>query len=176
MAVQDESPDLISRKVMELFLSNYGLIRHHLDSFAHFLYTTIPDVVMQSSLFKYDTEQYTFQYCFTNTFIGQPAVMEHDGKVSKLTPNECRLRNLTYSSPLFIMVEKKIYRKTDGQTIENNERVFAGMIPIMVRSIQCNLHEALEDELIRIKECPLDQGGYFIINGTERVLVGMEHM
>ena len=69
-----------------------------------------------------------------------------------------------------------------------------GNLPIMVRSARCNLHANNVDErplspatsdedaqsyrklLEKAGEDPLDHGGYFIINGTERVLISMEDL
>ena len=46
----------------------------------------------------------------------------------------------------------------------------------MVRSIQCRLYKATDEQAIDAKECEYDQGGYFIVNGNEKILVGMERM
>jgi len=49
-------------------------------------------------------------------------------------------------------------------------------IPVMVRSDWCRLGECSEEERVRLGECPHDQGGYFIIRGSEKVVVGQERM
>jgi DNA-directed RNA polymerase II subunit RPB2 len=54
--------------------------------------------------------------------------------------------------------------------------VFIGRVPIMVRSSYCSLKDKTELERIQFKECSFDQGGYFIINGGEKVLVAQEKM
>lgn len=52
-----------------------------------------------------------------------------------------------------------------------------GKIPVMVRSKFCHLSELDKDEIVKnAKECRYDQGGYFIINGNEKVLVAQERM
>ena len=104
---------------------------------------------------------------------------------------ECRLRKLTYQSP--VTIDFTIYR--NGVASFPEEGVQVGAIPIMVRSRRCHLHPshiadgrtleptkspedaALLANLLRDKgEDPLDPGGYFIINGTERVLISMEDL
>ena len=46
----------------------------------------------------------------------------------------------------------------------------------MLRSRFCVLHESSEKDLMNLGECPSDQGGYFIINGSEKVLIAQERM
>ena len=112
---------------------------------------------------------------------------------------ECSLRKLTYFSPIY--VDFKIYRDDLPSTVEGEfgfqeeKDVHVGNLPIMVRSSRCNLNpdhvdenrrlspeSSVEDEerylqmLRRSGEDPLDPGGYFIINGTERVLISMEDL
>jgi len=115
--------------------------------------------------------------------VGTPKVREANGSENNLTPMEARLRNLTYKAPIyleFIVVENDIDREP--------EKVHIGDLPLMVKSKKCNLHrdnmrsegEIMPDEykqrLIEFKEDPLDMGGYFIINGTERVLISLEDL
>jgi DNA-directed RNA polymerase II subunit RPB2 len=94
-----------------------------------------------------------------------------------LYPNEARLRNLTYASNLYVDIEKQAIitnPEFNTELAENHEiisTVFIGRVPIMVRSKYCSLHNKSELERIQFKECSFDQGGYFIINGGEKVLV-----
>ena len=64
------------------------------------------------------------------------------------------------------------------QTITDNEesadvsynKVNIGKIPIMLRSKYCKLRDLSDRELTELNECPLDPGGYFVVNGSEKVL------
>src|SRR5574338_975731 len=49
-------------------------------------------------------------------------------------------------------------------------------MPVMVRSNACILHNFSTQKLIEHGEDPNDPGGYFIINGSERVIVGLEDL
>ena len=49
---------------------------------------------------------------------------------------------------------------------------FIGKVPIMLRSTFCVLSEMDDKGLTEVGECQFDQGGYFIINGSEKVRVG----
>ena len=53
---------------------------------------------------------------------------------------------------------------------------FSGKIPIMLRSTYCLLNGMTDRDLTELNECPLDPGGYFIINGSEKVLIAQEKM
>ena len=151
-------------------------MRHHLEFYANFIHNTIPETILESVPFDHDTENYHFTFRYENIYLHKPGVIENDGKVTELYPNECRLRNLTYASPLFIQVVKSFTKKLTGEKIESMENIFCGMIPVMVRSQQCRLYNCLDEDAIKVKECTYDQGGYFIVDGTERVLMGMERM
>ena len=54
---------------------------------------------------------------------------------------------------------------------EQINKVFIGKIPIMLRSEYCSLHDHTDKELTELGECPYDEGGYFIVNGSEKVLI-----
>ena len=90
-------------------------------------------------------------------------------------PNDCRLRDLTYSADAQVIVKVRAYRSGSTNPHDSfSQAVDLGKIPIMLKSMRCNLQGKDEDELPRLNECPHDQGGYFVINGTEKVLIAQE--
>jgi len=134
-----------------------------------------------------------------NLRLGRPTIKEANGAEHHATPMECRLRKLTYFSPVYL--DFKIFRDdlppSPGSEMGFQEEtsVHIGNLPIMVRSARCNLNPNHADENRRLSpetstedserytqllrkygEDPLDPGGYFIINGTERVLISMEDL
>ena len=84
---------------------------------------------------------------------------------------EARLRNLTYASP--VMLECSIVE--DGKILESRF-IHIGDMPVMIKSNACILHNLPESKLIELGEDPRDPGGYFAINGSERVIVGLEDL
>lgn len=60
----------------------------------------------------------------------------------------------------------------DGQDV--GLRVFIGKLPMMLKAKYCHLRGLKEQDLYNWQECPYDQGGYFIINGSEKVLIAQE--
>jgi len=115
--------------------------------------------------------------------VGEPVAKEANGAQHPLTPMEARLRNLNYTAPIFLdftIYENGIEREP--------ERVHIGNLPIMTKSKKCALYrENVETEgeitdadyrkhLVKSGEDPFDSGGYFIIGGTERVLISLEDL
>jgi DNA-directed RNA polymerase II subunit RPB2 len=114
--------------------------------------------------------------------VSLPAVSEANGESRELTPHEARLRSLTYAAPLYIDVSSKQYQldekrnyHPDDEPVRTKEfqHEFLGYLPIMLRCQYCTLNpggKGLNDrDLTRAGECVFDQGGYFIINGSEKV-------
>ena len=140
---------------------------------------------------KLDVVDHDITIRLKNIKLGEPTIREANGAEHPSTPMECRLRKLTYMSP--VTIDFQISRNGVPSPVESGVQV--GSMPIMVRSSRCNLHakhiagerqlypttstedSALWDDLLRKRgEDPLDPGGYFIINGTERVLISMEDL
>ena len=117
---------------------------------------------------------------FGQIYLSKPVMTEEDGETSALFPKEARLRNLTYSAPLYIDVVKRTITKLEGgeesESVEEQPKTFIGKVPIMLRSSYCCLYDHTDKELVELGECPYDQGGYFIINGSEKVLIAHEKM
>ena len=107
---------------------------------------------------------------FGKVRVGKPNIIEADGSVSKITPISAKLRNLTYATPVFIELSVKYEEQTESSEVE------IGRIPVIVKGNACNTYEMNKEELKNNYMDPLDQGGYFIINGNERVIVMSEDL
>ena len=82
-----------------------------------------------------------------------------------------------YSAPLYVDITKTVQREEDDDPQEQQyPKTFIGKIPIMLRSTYCLLNGLTDRDLTELNECPLDPGGYFIINGSEKVLIAQEKM
>jgi DNA-directed RNA polymerase II subunit RPB2 len=106
---------------------------------------------------------------FEQIYLSKPTHWEKDGAPAPLMPNEARLRNLTYSAPLYVDIRKTVTRAGKEPEETLYQKAFLGKIPIMLRSTYCLLSGLAERDLAELNECPLDPGGYFIINGSEKV-------
>jgi DNA-directed RNA polymerase II subunit RPB2 len=128
------------------------------------------------------SREYEVALCFENVSLRKPTIFENNGAILPMMPNDARMRNLTYASPLFVDVRIKttFIDNTRGGVRETRERLFPnvhlGKIPVMVGSKYCLLHDQKHLEPIALGECAEDYGGYFIVGGGERVIISQERM
>jgi DNA-directed RNA polymerase II subunit RPB2 len=119
---------------------------------------------------------------FEKISIRKPTIFENNGAIHPMLPNDARLRNLTYASPLNVDVKvtTTFIDNTRNGIRESNVRIFPnvhlGKIPVMVGSKYCLLHDQKHIHPSELGECPEDLGGYFIIQGGERAMISMERM
>ena len=118
---------------------------------------------------------------FSNLYLSRPQIHENTGATKILFPQEARLRNFTYASMMTVdMSVKFIVRGTgaDNEHITTHHKVFnqiqIGKLPIMLKSCICVLTQHKHLDHNATGECPYDAGGYFIINGSEKTVLGQE--
>ena len=118
----------------------------------------------------------THTHRYTDIFVGQPSVVV-DSVKEDVTPQQCRLRDMTYAAPIYVDVEytrgREIVHVKGART---NPHVCIGRIPLMLRSSRCVLAGKTDDELAKLGECPLDPGGYFVVKGIEKVVLIQEQL
>ncbi|KAG1677370.1 hypothetical protein FOA52_010749 [Chlamydomonas sp. UWO 241] len=194
--VPSEQDDEITQEdawaVISAFFEEKGLVRQQLDSFNEFVSNTMqeiidemPEIVVRPESqhipgVEQPTEDREMRITFGQIYLAKPIVTEADNETSTLFPKEARLRNLTYSAPMYVDLTKtEIIKTADGETEEKQEKyekVFLAKVPIMLRSSFCSLNEHTDKELTELGEDPYDSGGYFVINGSEKVLIAQERM
>lgn len=106
----------------------------------------------------------------------QKTLANNKQTLAPIYPNECRLKNMTYEHTLFtdVVIE---YTEKDGSVFyDEYEKIALGTIPTMLQSALCILHKVPPQTAYRMGECIYDQGGYFIIDGKEKTLVGQERL
>jgi DNA-directed RNA polymerase subunit B len=153
--------------LIERYLEQHSLVESNIRSFNDFINNRLQQVVdeLNESLNNEDVE-----IKFGKVRVGKPNIIEADGSVSLITPMAARLRNLTYAAPVFVELSVKFDNQTESTEVE------IGRIPVIVRGSSCNTYGMNKDELRENYMDPLDQGGYFIINGNERVIVMSEDL
>ncbi|KAJ2192332.1 DNA-directed RNA polymerase III complex subunit Rpc2, partial [Coemansia sp. RSA 530] len=112
-----------------------------------------------------------FYLKYTGIRVGRPERMDPDAANRLITPHECRLRDMTYSAPVVVDVE---YIRGKSRVIRKGVQI--GRMPIMLRSSHCVLTGGNDADMARMNECPLDPGGYFIVRGTEKIILVQEQM
>jgi DNA-directed RNA polymerase subunit B len=149
------------------FLRSHSLVESNITSFNDFIENRMQEIVTELSNGLPDED---FEIKLGKIRVGKPDIIESDGSSRPITPAEVRLRKLTYSAPIWM--EMTINYAGQVET----EEVQLGRIPVMVKSRACNLEGMDQEELIKNYIDPKDQGGYFLINGNERVMVMTEDL
>ena len=165
--------------IHEYFKRKNILIGHQVNSYNHFMDIIIPKIIHQyfpvyinvSDNESCDIED--IELSIAKIRMGEPLLVENNGCSRLMTPNIARERNSTYLSSIIVDFISKIRIKQDDTIIElestkiNN--IVIGKVPIMVGSKYCVLNEKNKED-----ECIYDLGGYFIINGNEKVIICQE--
>lgn len=171
-----------------------GLISHHIDSINKFNETGIKNIMVNGFLIRVELNnerdstdedksisKYLMEAKITDVRLLPPVTINYDTQRSQiLYPGEAHLKDLTYSSPMYIDANITCTAfKTDGTTEikkENIKNYRLGSIPIMVGSNLCNSYNKSRDTLIELNEDPTDLGGYFIIKSNEWIIDNIESM
>jgi DNA-directed RNA polymerase subunit B len=157
--------------ILRDLLEREGVARQHLNSYNEFVSRGLQNIVDEIGEVEVETVSTPYKIKFGRLTLGSPRVVEIDGSVSSILPMESRLRNLTYSAPILLEMtieEEGLPRDTTRQHI--------GDLPVMVKSELCQLSNRSREQLVESGEDPNDPGGYFIIHGAERVIVGLEDL
>ncbi|KAI3405921.1 RET1 [Candida oxycetoniae] len=156
--------------LLPAFLKIKGLVKQHLDSFNYFVDVDLKKILQANSMVRSDVDE-TFYIEYTDIRVGHKSTSKPGTKEVILPPHECRLRDLTYSAPIYVDV---LY--TRGSKIIQHNDLEIGRMPIMLRSNKCMLDGMDEKRMAQVDECPLDPGGYFVVNGTEKVILVQEQL
>lgn len=155
--------------IMEAFFKSKGLVRQHLDSYNDFIKTKLQEIIDEQG--EIVTQVPGLKIKLGKIKLKGPEIRETEASSRSITSMEARLRNLTYASPMYltmIPVENNI----EGEPVE----VYIGDMPIMIKSSIDPLASLPPEKLIELGEDPKDPGGYFIINGSEKVIVAQEDL
>lgn len=149
------------RETLERFHRQFGLLQHQIDSYNHFMTSVLPEIVYENATVTVTSGSSVHTIRMSNCRVLSPVFIEADGMRRPAVPCEARMRSLTYENPVSVDLE---YTVTSDGTLDHSE-AHAGQIlcsvPTMVGSVS--------DTCDRKRESPLDRGGYFIINGHEKV-------
>ncbi|QLG70437.1 hypothetical protein HG535_0A03760 [Zygotorulaspora mrakii] len=154
--------------LLPAFLKVKGLVKQHLDSFNYFVDVDLKKIIRANQLILSDVDP-EFYLKYVDIRVGQKS--NSSVRYNMTPPQECRLRDMSYSAPIYVDIEY-----TRGRNIIMHKDVEIGRMPIMLRSNKCILYGADESLMAKLNECPLDPGGYFIVNGTEKVILVQEQL
>ena len=162
------------RSIIDGYFREHSFVESNIKSFNNFMEKGMQRIVNETSeiiptIIPQEVEN--FKIKLGKIYCEKPQITEADGSKRDVYPMEARLRNLTYASPIFLEVSALI---DDIQRESFTTEI--GRIPIMLKSKYCHLSNLKKEELIEVGEDPDDFGGYFIINGNERVLIIVEDL
>lgn len=163
-----------SKLLIEKYFEEQSLVNSDISSFNNFIDKELKEIIEENkeivpTIIPHNIDD--FRIKLDKIWLEKPKITEADGSVRAVYPIESRLRKITYSAPCFIEVSAHIngvQRETFTTQIGN--------IPIMLKSKWCHLNKLSRDELVEKGEDPDEPGGYFIINGTEKVLITVEDL
>ena len=158
------------------FKSNeHYFTRHHLNSYNDFVLNKIPyiiDTLNPFIILKEDSQFRVEVEIDKNINVCNP--LYDDDKL--LYPNVARLQNLNYFCDLKTDIVISYYEKDKlvHRDVFDNKKI--GSIPILLHSNLCYLRGLNTKTLQELGECPYDQGGYFVIDGKEKVIISQERI
>lgn len=150
-----------------------SVTQQSLRAFDDFISQKIPAIVATSIHVKSNFCDHAPAHTITidSPLFGQPVVLNRDGEREKLTPNKARMRDLTYSSPLYVNIKHEQHLNNGETIVKVHENVFIARIPTMTK---CAITR--DDGEADREECEYDPGGYMIVNGREKVIVSQERI
>ena len=180
-------------KIISSYFENQHLkrlVRHQIESYNDFINIQIertigmfnPVMIASEQDFDKKTRRYKLEIevKFDKFHLYRAQIHENNGATKLMFPQEARLRNFTYASTMTVDANIK-YIVRSGEQLENVQtfhkvlpNIHIGKMPIMLKSSVCILNQYAHINNIETGECSYDAGGYFIINGSEKTVLGQE--
>lgn len=162
--------DILIKKYFE----ENSIVKSSIESFNRFVDKELQIIIdenreIEPTIIPPNVEE--FKIKLDKIWVTKPEITEADGSKRSIYPVEARLRKISYSAPIFMEVSSHI----NGVQRESFTTQI-GNLPIMLKSKYCHIYGLNEKELIEKGEDPDDDGGYFIINGTEKAIVNIEDL
>ena len=155
-------------ELINSYFRDRRIAQMEIDSFNQFVDKKLSEIIHENNEVIPKIEEVRVE--FNKIEVTKPRIVEADGSPrNRFFPMEARLRNRTYSSPLYLTM--RLLRRDVEQ---DRKQTYIGELPVMVKSSLCWLNGKTDEELIEMGEDPMDFGGYFIINGSEKALMTQE--
>ncbi len=166
------------------------LVRHQIESYNDFVNNQIQRTIDMFNPVLIASEQdmcrrtkknkLELHVTFDKFNLYRPQIHENNGATKIMFPRDARSRNFTYASTMTIDINIRYVVRT-GENLENAQtfyksvpKVHIGKLPIMLKSSICVLNQYTHINNNVSGECKHDAGGYFIINGSEKTVLGQE--
>ena len=169
--------------------NDHALVSHHLESYNDFFKYGVQQIFRENNPIKImknlneKTKEFDLQCILylggkngDKIYYGKPMIYDDNNK-HFMYPNEARLRNMTYGFTIHydVDIEYRVVVNDKVETFTDTlKQVYLGKFPIMLHSEYCLLNKLNKRTCFNLGECRQDYGGYFIINGKEKVIVCQE--
>lgn len=163
-----------SETLIKKYFEQHSTVGSLIESFNNFVEKELSRIIEENKIIEptiIPPNVDSFRIRLDKIWVTKPEITEADGSKRPIYPVEARLRKITYAAPIYIEVSAHV---NDVQRESFTTQI--GSLPVMLKSNVCHLNKLGRDELIEKGEDPTDPGGYFIINGTERVLITVEDL
>lgn len=160
--------------ILSKYFSEHSFVRSDIDSFNYFIEKELTNIIEENKVIEptiIPANVDEFKIVLDKIWVEKPEITEADGSKRAIYPIEARLRKISYSAPCYIEVSAHI-----NEVQRESFTTQIASIPIMLKSNSCHLNKLGRQELIDRGEDPDDPGGYFIINGTEKVVIDIEDL
>jgi len=155
-------------KLTELYFKENSLVKHQIDTYNRFIQFDIENVIYNEPTLRVVKNDSITTLQLFGVHVDWPTTIDENHLKKPLFPMECRHKDITYESNLYVQI-REIITSIDGSIVVKDvthNRILLAKIPTMVKSCICNVKKYGREEL-----CD-DTGGYFIVHGKERVIVG----
>jgi DNA-directed RNA polymerase II subunit RPB2 len=184
--------DSISWKLIDKYFKDNptSLVAHHLESYNKFMSVGIRRIFYENNPIRFiereeeGTDSNKRNECMlylggkegNKIYYGKPVIYD-DNNAHFMFPNDARLRNMTYGVTIHYDVEVEFTYYIDDERKEHTmvlPKIYLGRFPIMLQSDMCVLNTLNKEVRFNMGECRNDYGGYFIIDGKEKVIISQE--
>ena len=188
MMEDEEAPRLAqaeARYLIDCWVGYRGLVAHQIESFDRFLKTKLQEIVLENSELKHQVERggavvASARCVFQRVWVRAPSLRESDGTYRELTPQECRVRGLSYLLSVYCDLLQTQQLLDGAPTQKLYSEVLLCRLPCMVGCMACQTVCGAARWRgagpAPAGECPLDQRGYFVVNGNEKVVIAQEKL
>jgi DNA-directed RNA polymerase II subunit RPB2 len=191
MNPEGKKEDISWKLIDKYFKENpNNLVSHHLDSYNEFFKNGIHRVFRENNPIRFiereqegessDKRNECLLYLGgkegKNIYLGKPIIYD-DNNAHYMFPNDARLRNMTYGITIHYDVEVDFNYYVGSEKKTHNlilNKIYLGRFPIMLQSDLCILQSLTKEVRFNMGECRNDFGGYFIIDGKEKVIISQE--
>lgn len=176
MTTQRENIQYRENRAIELikeYFNHNSIVNIQLNSYNDLIMFGIQEIIDQRSsiqVFPDNDTSYTLE--FKRCYVGKPQIVDQISRETRdVSPLFAIHNKITYEAPIYCDISEKFVNKNEEDKNIDHMKIHIGNFPVMTRSCICHTSEYTPEEFMEKGLCPNDFGGYFIIKGSERVLI-----